>query len=141
MAATRDALLLRAIRPDATIQRGRWVVGVEGQYDWGKINSSHVIPPFPAFSYNTTLSNFATLTGRAGYAVLPQALLYGKAGSAWTRDNLTVTNPAGSYLSEFANVNFTGWTVGSGLEWLVLPAVSLFAEYDYMVGCEQGLRV
>jgi outer membrane immunogenic protein len=113
-------------------QGGKWVVGVEGQYDWGKINSSHVIPPFPAFSYNTTLSNFATLTGRAGYAVLPQALFYGKAGSAWTRDNLTVTNPAGSYLSEFANVNFTGWTVGSGLEWLVLPAVSLFAEYDYI---------
>ncbi len=112
-------------------QEGKWVVGVAGQYEWGKINSTHVIPPFPAFSYNTTLSNFATLTGRVGYALLPQALLYGKAGSAWTRDNLTVTNPTGSYLSEFANVNFSGWTFGGGLEWLLLPAVSLFAEYDF----------
>jgi outer membrane immunogenic protein len=71
------------------------------------------------------------VTGRAGYTVLPQALLYGKAGGAWTRDTLTVIVPATSGPSEFANVNFTGWTAGAGLEWLVLPAVSLFAEYDF----------
>ena len=91
---------------------------VEGQYDWGKVNS--------------TLSNFATLAGRAGYTVLPQAFLYGKAGGAWTRDNLIVTIPASSGLSEFANVNFTGWTIGGGLEWLALPNVSLFAEYEFI---------
>jgi opacity protein-like surface antigen len=66
-------------------QVGKWIVGVEGQYDWGKVNSTHVIPPFPRFSYNTTLSNFATLAGRAGYTVLPQAFLYGKAGGAFGR--------------------------------------------------------
>jgi outer membrane immunogenic protein len=113
-------------------QVGKWIVGVEGQYDWGKVNSTHVIPPFPGFSYNTTLSNFATLAGRAGYTVLPQAFLYGKAGDAWTRDNLIVTIPASSGLSEFANVNFTGWTIGGGLEWLALPNVSLFAEYEFI---------
>ena len=113
-------------------QVGKWIVGVEGQYDWGKVNSTHVIPPFPRFSYNTTLSNFATLAGRAGYTVLPQAFLYGKAGGAWTRDNLSVTIPASSGLSEFANVNFTGWTIGGGLEWLALPNVSLFAEYEFI---------
>jgi outer membrane immunogenic protein len=113
-------------------QVGKWIVGVEGQYDWGKVNSTHVIPPFPRFSYNTTLSNFATLAGRAGYTVLPQAFLYGKAGGAWTRDNLIVTIPASSGLSEFANVNFTGWTIGGGLEWLALPNVSLFAEYEFI---------
>ncbi len=113
-------------------QVGKWIVGVEGQYDWGKVNGSHVIPPFPGFSYNTTLNNVATLAGRAGYTVLPQALLYGKAGGAWTRDNLTVTIPANSGPSEFANVNFSGWTAGGGLEWLVLPTVSLFAEYDFI---------
>lgn len=113
-------------------QLGKWIVGVEGQYDWGKVNSTHAIPPFPRFSYNTTLNNLATMTGRAGYAVLPQALLYGKAGGAWTRDNLVVNIPATSGLSEFANVNFTGWTVGSGIEWLVLPNVSVFAEYEYV---------
>ena len=69
----------------AGTQVGKWIVGVEGQYDWGKVNSTHVIPPFPRFSYNTTLSNFATLAGRAGYTVLPQAFLYCKAGGAFGR--------------------------------------------------------
>ena len=50
----------------------------------------------------------------------------------WTRDNLIVTIPASSGLSEFANVNFTGWTIGGGLEWLALPNVSLFAEYEFI---------
>jgi outer membrane immunogenic protein len=113
-------------------QLGKWIVGVEGRYDWGKVNSTHAIPPFPRFNYNTTLNNLATMTGRAGYAVLPQALVYGKAGAAWTHDNLVVSIPATSGLSEFANVNFTGWTVGSGVEWLALPNVSLFAEYEFV---------
>jgi outer membrane immunogenic protein len=68
----------------------------------------------------------------AAAAVLPQALVYGKAGAAWTHDNLVVSIPATSGLSEFANVNFTGWTVGSGVEWLALPNVSLFAEYEFV---------
>jgi outer membrane immunogenic protein len=113
-------------------QVGKWIIGVEGQYDWGKVNGSHAIPPFPRFSYNTTLNNFGTMTGRAGYTVAPQALLYGKAGGAWTRDGLNVIVPATSGPSESANVTFAGVTVGGGLEWLVLPAVSLFAEYNYM---------
>ena len=44
-------------------QVGKWIVGVEGQYDWGKVNSTHVIPPFPRFSYNTTTQQLCDLGG------------------------------------------------------------------------------
>ena len=114
-------------------QINRWVFGIQAQGDWGNINSSHVIPPFPTFSYITTVRSFDTFTGRVGYTALPQLLLYVKGGGAWARDNLTVTIPTAAFLSEFANnVNFTGWTVGGGLEWMLMPYLSFFVEYDYM---------
>jgi len=109
-----------------------WVLGIRGQGDWGKINSSHIIPPFPSYSYNTTMNDFATLTGRVGYTVVPQVLLYMNAGGAWKSDHLDVTIPTIAFLSEFADVNFTRWTVGGGLEWMILPYLSFFVEYSYM---------
>ena len=113
-------------------QVGTWVLGIQGQADWGRINSSHSIPPYPRFSYNTTVNNLATLTGRVGYTVMPQALLYVKAGGAWTRDHLDVTIPTAAFLSESADVNFTGWTVGGGLEWMMMSNLSVFVEYSFM---------
>jgi outer membrane immunogenic protein len=79
------------------------------------------------------VKGFVTFTGRVGYTVLPQALLYVKGGGAWTQDNITVTIPSAGFLSEFANnVSFHGWTVGGALEWLLLPYLSFFVEYDHM---------
>lgn len=109
-----------------------WVVGLRGQGDWGKINSSHSIPPFPSFSYNTSANDFLTVTGRIGYAVVPRALLYVQGGWAYKWDHLDVTIPSTGFLSEFADVDFSGWTAGGGLEWELTPNVSVFAEYNYL---------
>jgi len=109
-----------------------WVLGIQGQGDWGKINSSHVIPPYPTYSYNTTMNDFATLTGRVGYTVVSQTLLYVKAGVVCKSDHLDVTIPAIPFLSATADVNITGWTVGGGLEWMILPYLSFFVEYSFM---------
>lgn len=114
-------------------QLNRWVFGIQVQDDWGNINSTHPGILFPTFSYNTTAKGFVTYTGRVGYAVVPQALLYFKGGGAWTNDNITVTMPSTGFLSEFANnVNFNGWTIGGGLEWMLLPYLSLFVEYNHV---------
>ena len=126
-------LLLAEVRVGCDYQiNSSWVVGIRGQGDWGTINSSHAIPPFPTYSYNTSANDFATITGRVGYAVQPQALLYVQGGWANTRDHLDVTIPSTGFLSEYANVNFSGWTLGGGLEWRLTPNVSVFAEYNYM---------
>jgi outer membrane immunogenic protein len=113
-------------------QAGMWIFGVQGQYDWGKINSSHNILPFPIYTYNSEVRNFGTLTGRVGYLVTPQTLLYVKAGGAWAHDFVTVTIPSEAFLSESASPNFAGWTVGGGLEWMLKSYLSFFVEYNYM---------
>jgi outer membrane immunogenic protein len=113
-------------------QVNKWVFGIQAQGDWGNINSSHVIPLFPTFDYNTSVRGFDTFTGRVGYTVLPQTLLYAKGGGAYVKDSLTVTIPSTNFLSEYVNPNFTGWTAGVGAEWLFMPNVSLFVEYDYL---------
>jgi outer membrane immunogenic protein len=77
-------------------------------------------------------NDFATITGRIGYILLPQTLLYVQGGWAHTHDHLDVTIPTVGFLSEFAGVDFSGWTVGGGIEWAVTPYLSLFPEYNYL---------
>jgi outer membrane immunogenic protein len=119
---------------------GRWVVGVQGMFDFGDIRSSHAVPTaFPGFpvgafvSENRTKDIF-TVTARLGYLFTPQVLGYVKGGGAWARVdhifNGTIPTP---FLSESATgVNRDGWTVGGGVEWMFAPGWSVFGEYNYM---------
>jgi len=114
-----------------------WVVGVQGMFDGAGVKGSHLAP----FAYSgdnsetlTTKTNwFGTLTGRIGYAVAPQALLYAKGGVAFVNENYTDTDPAA--VPPFAgqgSTNRTGWTVGGGGEYKFSPNWSVFAEYNYI---------
>jgi outer membrane immunogenic protein len=119
---------------------GKFVVGIQGMYDYARINSTHVVPTaFPGFpvgafvSLNTTRDIF-TATARAGYLFTPQLLGYVKGGGAWTRQDhiFNGTIPA-LFLSESAfGVDRQGWTVGGGVEWMFAPGWSVFGEYNYM---------
>lgn len=112
---------------------GNWVVGVQGMFDFGNINSSHIIPPFPTFSSADHTKDIFTATARIGYLFAPQFLAYVKGGGAWTRTDSIVTIPAINFLSETALGNDrSGWTVGGGLEWMFAPGWSVFGEYNYM---------
>ena len=119
---------------------GNWVVGVQGMYDYTRINSTHNVPTaFPGFPVGSFVSqnqirDFATATARVGYLFAPQVLGYVKGGGAWTRQDHTFigTVPA-IFLSESAlGVNRSGWTVGGGIEWMFAPGWSVFGEYNYM---------
>lgn len=113
---------------------GNWVVGAQGMFDFGNINSSHFIPSFPTFSSSDTTKNIYTATARVGYLFAPQVLGYVKGGGAWTKTDSVVTIPsAANFLSETSlGNNRAGWTIGGGVEWMFAQGWSVFGEYNYM---------
>jgi outer membrane immunogenic protein len=112
---------------------GNWVIGIQGMYDYARIDSSHFLPAFPTFRSDVRVKDIYTVTGRVGYLFTPQLLGYVKGGGAWTSVDYQVFQPGGVLLSETAyGVSRSGWTVGGGLEWMFAPGWSLFGEFNYM---------
>ena len=116
---------------------GPWVLGIEGDVDWTSIRGSTTVFPCP-LGCETRNHWLATARGRAGYA-WDRFLPYLTAGLALgdisaSRPGL----PAGSSTT-------AGWTVGAGIEFGVVPNVSVKAEYlfvalsDYNCGFNCGL--
>jgi outer membrane immunogenic protein len=114
-------------------QFDRFVVGAEGQFDFGRVNSSAIEPLFPTFTSAAQTKQIFTATARVGYLVVPSVLAYVKGGAAWAQTYLAVTGSVPiAFLSESAALNRSGWTVGGGAEWMFSPGWSVFAEYNYM---------
>jgi outer membrane immunogenic protein len=112
---------------------GNWVVGVQGMFDFGNIDSSHILPAFPTFGSANRTKDIFTVTGRIGYLFAPQVLGYVKGGGAWARIDHNILPPGGAGLSESATgIDRQGWTVGGGVEWMFAPGWSVFGEYNYM---------
>lgn len=111
-----------------------FVVGVQGMYDYGRINSSHILPAFPTFNSNIRVKDMWTVTGRVGYLFVPQLLGYVKGGGAWTSVDYVIngTVPAPFNSENAFGVSRSGWTVGAGLEWMFAPGWSVFGEFNYM---------
>jgi outer membrane immunogenic protein len=110
-------------------QTGVWVFGIQGMFDWASLKADHLAPVIgPPVTNSTNIPWLATLTGRLGYAVNPNALLYVKGGGAWVKDK----HVSASTQTESADVSRSGWTIGGGLEYMVAPNWALFIEYDYM---------
>lgn len=107
------------------------VIGAKGQFEFGNIKGSHALVDFPTFSQTNSISNIDTATGRIGFLVQPAVLLYVQGGGAWIRDENTVLLPSGG-VSESASFNLSGPIVGGGVEWMIVPNLSVFAEYTYI---------
>ncbi len=58
-----------------------WVLGIQGMWDAADISGEGKDLANPALTWKSTNSWFATLTGRIGYAVQPQMMIYAKGGS------------------------------------------------------------
>jgi outer membrane immunogenic protein len=117
-----------------------FVIGIQGKYDYGRTNSSHVVPtafpgfPVGSFTQHVQVKDVWTVTGRVGYLFTPALLGYVKGGGAWTSvDYVSNGNVPVFFNSENAlGVNRSGWTVGAGLEWMFAPGWSVFGEFNYM---------
>jgi outer membrane immunogenic protein len=96
-------------------QAGPWVLGFQGNFNGTGAHGGASVQ-FPNVLGEAAFlkeSYFATANARIGYTIQPAWLLYIKGGGAWAR--------------EFN----TGWGVGGGLEWKLLPNLSLFIDYEY----------
>ncbi|QOG23301.1 outer membrane protein [Bradyrhizobium sp. SEMIA] len=116
-------------------QTGNWVFGAQAMFDAADIKGSHLDPinAFPLV-WTSKISWLATATGRVGYTVAPQALLYLKGGAAWVRTHDDRTGPALGIILSYTTPDRSdfGWTVGAGFEYLLTRNWSVFAEYNYI---------
>ena len=109
-------------------QTGAWVFGIRNMFDWADAERSGT-----ASNGNTVrLENdwLDLLTGRIGYSMQPNWLLYFQGGAAWRKNSLTVFNPAGAEVGSDHRTR-TGWTVGVGSEYKFAPNWSVFVEYNH----------
>lgn len=120
----------------------RWLLGVEGDYSWTRMNSSlTVIPttiggvPLPAqpTSWTRNLTWLASARARLGYMVMPDLLAYATGGAAWggfDYNGSFVNTAVGSnnWVAPFTATS-SGYVVGGGLEWMLAPHWLLRGEY------------
>lgn len=128
----------------------RWLVGVEGDWDWTstgysfcRITDQFAAPCFNnGFGFESISSKtdwLATVRGRIGY-VLGNWLFYGTGGAAWGRVNTTVTlnclvtGGCGNsstlvFGSSSTSTTKAGWVAGLGAEWMLAGNWSVRAEW------------
>ena len=108
----------------------KFLLGVEGSFDWVDINGSGPCPN-PAYTCAEKLNQLYSGTGRIGY-VWGNALLYAKGGYAWTEVDYHATYlPDPGPFDGGGNVRRDGWVVGGGVEYIFAPSWSAKVEYDY----------
>jgi outer membrane immunogenic protein len=118
-------------------QSGAWVVGFQGMFDRAAMSGSNQIPNVYWYDIVSTKADWlATITGKFGYMVEPNTLLYGRGGIAWVRNAYA---DYAVYADAKNSETITGWTIGGGVEHLVTKNWSLFAEYNYAAFDDQKI--
>jgi opacity protein-like surface antigen len=117
---------------------GPWVVGVEAAWNAKAMNiaQNNNYPQFTSVSsiVATEISSIASLTGRLGYAITPDWLIYAKGGVAFAKiETAGYISPAGVFDELIWNDSkwHTGWTVGGGVEYRLFRNVTVGGEYNY----------
>ena len=126
---------LAGVQGGCDYQIGSLVIGVEGQFDWADMkDTTATLPPAGGvgFLLTTQLDRVATATGRVGYA-FDRVLFYAKGGAAFAHFNhqMTQTDFAAMTFDFKGSRDVTGFVVGAGFEYALLPNLSLRAEYSY----------
>ena len=127
-------------------QINQFVLGVEADFQGSgqKADGSFLIPFIPAIvapavpgltaNYTDKLEWFGTVRARAGYT-WDRWLAYVTGGWAFGHGTLSgtgTTTPAGTVLAFSASQDYSGWTIGGGLEWAFADHWSAKAEYLYI---------
>jgi outer membrane immunogenic protein len=116
-----------------------WVVGVEDRAAWSSLQNSHAATVRNLNTGVTVPSQFtlgndflASATARLGYSFADRWLVFARGGAAWTRETVddAFTSVSGP-VDPGATMTRTGWTVGTGVEWVFAPHWSATLEYNY----------
>lgn len=136
---------------------GRWVLGVEADTSWISAFGSNTCLQYSVTNTGSnckvTPEQIATFTGRVGFLTEAQGrtLLYGKAGVAWMRANVSMNPNVAPQPDRFftgRGINFSdtpnqaeptsteistwGPTIGAGLEYALSRSWSMKVEYNYL---------
>lgn len=117
------------------LQYNAWVIGAE--VDWTSVNASGSkddISPLGTSVTSTAHFEFQSiysLTGKIGYTVTPDILVYAEAGAAWADVKYGLTVPAATIVHDETTDTRSGYTVGGGVETRVDANWTLGFEYTY----------
>ena len=119
---------LGGVQVGCNYQRGSWVLGVQGDWDWSSAKGDTVNGRFPFITDHSEIKSLASLTLRTGYA-WDRFLGYVKGGGAWLKSDLSF-QVAGATTGT-ASDNREGWTIGVGGEYAFSEWLTGFVEWDY----------
>ncbi|WP_411837982.1 outer membrane protein [Paracoccus sp. ME4] len=110
-------------------QRDRWVFGPELGVEFGSVDESvdFTVGGVDA-GIDSELNNIVTLVMKTGYEVAPATLVYGTFGVARGDFDYTLRSGDDSLTEGFSA---TGVAAGLGVERMINPRTSVFAEYQY----------
>jgi len=110
-------------------QWGNWVLGLEGSFNFTRLDETIVSPLRPPSFKTFELDDIATVVGKAGYAA-NRWLIYVKGGWADANIRTEGTNPLnGSTAAPRAWES--GWTVGGGVDYLLAPNWIAGVDFNY----------
>jgi opacity protein-like surface antigen len=114
---------------------GPWLGGIEAAFFGDPMdrrkNNYNDLGPYTEW-VTTNVKSVSSVTGRLGFAIAPDWLVYAKGGFALGL--ISTSGATTAALPEFSWVAtewHPGWTVGAGVEYWLLPRVSLGVEYNY----------
>lgn len=127
---------MAGLQMGADYQWGALVLGAEVSAAWANVGgtdtcfSTAPVGDESGFNCGSTVNALGTVTGRLGYA-FDRALLYARGGFAWDRqsDMFNLFNFTDTILAH--DSTNTGWTLGAGVEYALLPSLSVGLEYKH----------
>ena len=117
-------------------QFGDIVLGIVGDVSVAGIDGQDQQDGPPA-AFNTEYDWIATVRARLGVAASQDLLAYVHGGIAIADISFDSLIADGPWKSVYDDDVSTGWVAGAGVEWVVNPVMSVFAEYSYMDFGEQ----
>ncbi|MEP9352637.1 outer membrane beta-barrel protein [Xanthobacter sp. KR7-65] len=123
----------------ADYQFGGLVAGAEASLAWANAEGTNTcfstaltgaVPEPTGFNCGSRVNALGTLTGRLGYA-FDRTLFYARGGFAWDQQHdIFNTTPYTRQKIGNSSTN-SGWTLGGGIEYALLPNLSVGVEYKH----------
>ncbi len=138
---------LGGVQAGFNFQSGAWVLGVEGQFSWTKMDETSTTKLGEFYFQNcwyqfskdidleakTKVNWVATVAARLGYT-FDRFMIYAKGGVAFADqdyDWIVTKGDKELFTAQFGETR-TGWMVGAGAEWALWRNWSAKLEYNYM---------